>query len=155
MPSVMDLPLRDIHLPESISWWPPAFGWWLVFGAVILFVAAACLLVVRRLKPTLKKDALKALDRIEKTFHENEDAAGCLREISKLMRRAMLSQQGPLKIAGVTGEAWLELLDQSLGKPAFSQGVGRILLSGPYLPQVRQEDVSELIQLCRQWVKTL
>ena len=98
---------------------------------------------------------LKHLDRIEKTFHDNEDAAGCLREISKLMRRAMMSQQSPLKIAGVTGEAWLELLDQPLGKPAFSQGVGRILLSGPYLPQVRQEDVAELIQLCRQWVKTL
>ena len=30
------LPLRDIHLPEAIGLWPPAFGWWILVGAVLV-----------------------------------------------------------------------------------------------------------------------
>jgi hypothetical protein len=28
--------LRDIHLPEAVSWWPLAIGWWLVAIVCIL-----------------------------------------------------------------------------------------------------------------------
>ena len=24
--------LRDVHMPDPISWWPPAFGWWMIMG---------------------------------------------------------------------------------------------------------------------------
>lgn len=155
MASLMELPLRAIHLPEPISWWPPAFGWWLALGAVILLILAGVVILKRYLKPALRKDASKMLDQIEKTFHENEDASECLSELSKLLRRAVLSQNKSLKIAGVTGDAWLELLDQPLGQKEFSQGAGRILLNGPYLRQVDKGEVAILIQLCRKWVKTL
>ena len=29
------LPLRDLHLPEPINWWPLAPGWWLVIALVL------------------------------------------------------------------------------------------------------------------------
>lgn len=155
MPNMMDLPLRDIHLPDPVSWWPLAFGWWLVFSGVVLLILAAVMVLKRLLKPTLKKEASKALDHIERTFLENDDASQCLSELSTFLRRAMLSRKDSSKVAGVTGEAWLDLLDAPLGEHAFSQGIGRILLTGPYVPQVDKEEVVDLIQLCRQWVKTL
>ena len=32
---VSQLPLRDIHLPAAIGWWPPALGWWLLAALVL------------------------------------------------------------------------------------------------------------------------
>ncbi|MEC7549612.1 MAG: DUF4381 domain-containing protein, partial [Pseudomonadota bacterium] len=31
--------LADIHLPAEISFWPPAFGWWIL--ALLLLVAGS------------------------------------------------------------------------------------------------------------------
>ena len=43
--NAMDLPLRDIELPEAISWWPLAPGWWLLLMVVLTlgFLAIYCL----------------------------------------------------------------------------------------------------------------
>ncbi|HYN78294.1 MAG TPA: DUF4381 family protein, partial [Lamprocystis sp. (in: g-proteobacteria)] len=30
--------LRDWHLPAPVAWWPPAPGWWLVAGLVMVGV---------------------------------------------------------------------------------------------------------------------
>lgn len=155
MPQLNELPLRDIHLPDPISWWPLAFGWWLAFGAGCVLILATYILLRKYFKPTLRKEAINTLDCIEKTFHAHEDAVASLCELSTFLRRAMLSQKNAIDIAGVTGEAWLELLDQQLASHEFSQGVGRILLHGPYLPAVDKQEVTALFHLCRRWVKTL
>ena len=28
--------LRDVHVPDSVSWWPLAIGWWVIIGLVAL-----------------------------------------------------------------------------------------------------------------------
>ena len=36
------IPLRDLHLPDAIGWWPLAPGWWIVI-AVLAITALALL----------------------------------------------------------------------------------------------------------------
>lgn len=139
--------LKDIHLPEPISWWPPAAGWWLLaFAALLLLVFA-----VRYLRrPTLKKMALSILDRIEKEYKETNDCAKCLKELSVLLRRVAITKEA--RCAGLTGAAWLEHLDRGMKEPEFSQGAGELLLSGPYQGHVESDQVPKLMQLCRKWM---
>lgn len=151
-----ELPLRDIHLPDPISWWPLALGWWLVLALVVFFIAFTCWWLNKRLKPTLKKEALQALDAIEASLHETDDPIHCLAELSVFLRRVILSQKKyPPGSVALTGTAWLELLDQSLDTPEFSQGLGVILLTGPYQASAEKQNVFELLQLCKKWVKNV
>ena len=150
-----ELLLRDIHLPDPISWWPLAYGWWLAFALIFLLITLASMTVRKYLKPTLRKEAKRGLALIEKTFLETDDASRCVSELSGFLRRLVLSRKPLLKSAGLTGQAWLELLDQSLKEPEFSQGAGQILLAGPYRPRVEKEDATQLIHLCRKWVNNL
>lgn len=153
--AAINLPLRDIHLPDSISWWPLAPAWWITFGVVLLLICIALIFIKRCLRPSLKRQAIKTLDIIEKAFQETENGAQCLSELSVFLRRVVISQNPLQNCAGLTGNAWLQFLDQPLGKPEFSQGIGQILLNGPYQFQVEREDAFQLIQLCRKWVNCL
>jgi hypothetical protein len=150
----MELPLRDIHLPGPISWWPPAFGWWIIFGIAAICICLLALYISQHFKPTLKKEATKVLDYIEKSFHNNGNTVQCLSALSALLRRISL-QIFSSDYAGVTGEAWLHFLDKRLKEPEFSQGAGRILLYGPYQPEGDPEMTLALIHLCRKWVNSL
>lgn len=146
-----ELPLRDIHLPPHTSWWPPAIGWWVLLGLVI-----ALFFVYKYLtKSSLRKEATEVLDRIEREYHQHGDASESLRELSALLRRVVLSQQGSEKSAGITGQEWLKLLDKNLGESEFSEGAGQHLLTGPYDRFFEKQNVPEIIQLCRKWVSRL
>jgi len=153
--SPQELPLRDIHLPDPVSWWPPAPGWWLLaLAASILTV----LIFVRLRKPkrgrSTKANSRFRLEVLTKEYDEHQDQQRFLRELSSLLRRVSLSFYGRSEVASLTGEAWLRLLDRTLGTDAFRQGPGRILAIGPYQPSVTV-DVPGLVGLCREWIEAL
>ena len=59
------LPLRDIHLPEPVGWWPPAIGWWLLPVCVLGLIVLLIWLIRRRMRITPAKLALRELKSLE------------------------------------------------------------------------------------------
>lgn len=152
MPPPIDLPLRDIHLPDPISWWPPPLGWWYAAAAAILLLSLTLFCIYRVLRQSTKKQANKVLKEIETTFQQSNNGVRCIAELSILLRRIVITRDP--KSAGITGKAWLQLLDGPHTQE-FSQGIGQILLTAPYQPNVDSEEVSALITLCRKVVNQL
>lgn len=143
--------LQDIHLPEPLGVWPPAPGWWL--AALLLLVAIAGLVYwLRKRRFSPKRLALYQLDTLEKTAAMSDSDK--VKGISVLLRRACITVYSRPETARLTGEAWLEFLDQGLKERPFSQGVGRVLLDAPYQPDF-QGDLAPLFSLCRRWLKHL
>ena len=33
------IPLRDLHLPEPVGWWPLAWGWWILIALALAGIA--------------------------------------------------------------------------------------------------------------------
>jgi hypothetical protein len=146
------LPLRDIHLPDPVAWWPPAVGWWIVLGLLGLAVLALWLRHRHRLR---ERAALKGLKAVAKALAEGREPVFCIQQISMILRRFAMSTAGATPVAGLTGERWLEFLDSRWERDEFSGGGGRVLIYGPYAPadRVGADDVDALNALCMDWIR--
>lgn len=145
------LPLRDIHLPEAVSWWPPAPGWWLLLCLAALLVFAA-LRRRRRMRRSALGRARRALAEIKHEFDPRSDRSGLAKALSVLLRRLAMSLYGRREAAALTGEDWLAFLDQKVGGHEFTRGAGRSLIEAPYRPNP-EYDHAALLQLVSGWIE--
>jgi len=155
MPVDTTLPLRDIHLPNDISWWPPAVGWWIVTGLLLLLIALVVWLYRRYQGHRLQREALQALNSIQDQFDNERDEQRLIQSLSVWLRRVCISYYPAAEVAGLTGIDWLQFLDKNLSETsspqAFSEGVGRLILSAPYRKRSTVNG-PELLALCRTWI---
>ena len=152
------IPLRDLHLPAEVGWWPLAPGWWVLLA----LVAAGCCWLGWRAFSRWRADrarriALAQLTWIERGYEDKQDAVGLARDLSELLRRTLLAYAPRNVVAGLTGEAWLRWLDRGLPEPLFSTGAGRRLGTLPYEDPTRHsadDDAKALIDAVRVRLKT-
>ena len=127
------LPLRDLHLPDAVGWWPLAPGWWVL---IALTAIALGYLVLRGFRAwrfnASRRYAIRELAAVEADYLNHRNAVTLGRQISELMRRAMLAYAPRLEVAGLTGERWLQWLDHDLPVPYFHTEGGKSLLQLPY-----------------------
>jgi hypothetical protein len=163
IPQTLDL--RDIHLPEPVSWWPPAPGWWVLFAVLCLLAAAAYISRKIYKSKQLNRDIKSELEQIRNQYSNTGNRAELAQALSILLRRACISFYPERDIAGLTGENWLAYLDESCGGSTagkkFRSETGRILLTAPYLPTDISTDDSrldfdakQLIALCETWLNS-
>jgi len=144
--------LRGYHLPQSVSWWPPAPGWWLLVGLVLVLAAALALyLVRRRRRRAAARLALDELARLRADLAVGGDAGVFVRGLSRLLRRFALTCFPRRRVAGLTGTAWLAFLDAEGGDGRFCNGPGRLLAEAPYR-STAELPAAELATLAEDWI---
>lgn len=146
------LPLRDIHLPDPIGWWPMAPGWWLLLISVLGLLITAVWLWRALTRQSLKKIARRELNTLQERY--DLSAADKVRQLSILLRRISISAYPRAEVASLTGNAWLGFLENHLKDRRFLQGPGRLLAEAPYRP-VQEIDLGPLFRLCREWIERL
>lgn len=148
-----ELPLKDLHLPETVGWWPPAIGWWLL----AILIPVLIILCYRLYRYWTRKTAIKTAKKLlaELKLDSNLDEHQKLSQLSMLIRRVAVSISPTRHVAGLTGRAWLAFLDQGVKGAPFSEGVGQLLAEAPYrkTPPTTTE-LAQLISLCEDWLKT-
>lgn len=146
-----NLALKDIHLPASIGWWPPAIGWWLLFLSIIALLAGGYWLYRRLTRDTALKNARRLLSQLQQP---NDDPLAKVVAMSALLRRVAISGNRRNQVAHLHGRAWLEFLDQGLSDTPFTTGIGQILADAHYRPSLPADfDLAALLALGERWLR--
>jgi len=147
------LPLRDLHLPEPIGWWPLAMGWWLLIAlAVVALILLGRTYLQHRREAAARRHALRRFKEHCDEYTQHGNAIKLGKQLSELLRRTMLAYAPRDEVAGLTGEDWLAWLDRDLDRPHFQSGDGRPLIEWPYRDSdtsVDRSDVAAFVDAVR------
>lgn len=139
--------LRDIHIPEGVSAFPPAYGWWVL----LLSILAVYLLV--RLFALLRRKSKKryALRLLKDILSDSPVAAAA--QMSEVLRRICVYKYP--EAAASSGKAWLDFLNLH-SKKKLGGKAAELLLNAPYIPQTTQTygkpEADELKAFCQTWI---
>lgn len=152
-----ELPLRDIHLPNAVSWWPLATGWWVFIICLILLLLTALYFFYLKPKtvkpPAYKKIALHQLQSLRQICQQS-NSRECLSEISSLLRRTAISFYPREQVASLTGMAWINTLNQISGSTCFTEQHAILFSQARYQPEP-EYDAAQLFETCQQWMQQL
>ncbi|MCW8854250.1 MAG: DUF4381 domain-containing protein [Gammaproteobacteria bacterium] len=146
--------LRDIHLPDTIAWWPPAPGWWLLALLILIMVFIIPVIIKRLKSKPLNKLALIEFRKIELSFQTHQSKTRLAQDISVLLRRICLSYKPRREAASLTGPQWIEYLNTMTANKFFSDQLAEILFNAPYQKQA-EFNAHELISSCKAWITQL
>ena len=137
------IPIRDLHLPDPVGWWPLAPGWWILIALALLLALWLGLRALKRIRHAAsRRYALRALKKLEADWESGGSLVAFGVAVSELVRRTMLAYAPRKDVAGLTGDAWLAWLDRGLANPVFVTGPGRALTELPYRnPAGNNDDV--------------
>ncbi|MDR1026695.1 MAG: DUF4381 domain-containing protein [Lactobacillus sp.] len=139
--------LRDIHIPEGVSMFPPAYGWGVILASVILLVILYKTFSILRQK-SKKRYALKMLGDVN-TSNVVENAV----QMSEVLRRICVFKYK--EAAALFDNEWIEFLN-SKAKQKISGKAAELLADAPYMAKNSKkfgsEELAKLRTFCKNWV---
>ncbi|MBC8210797.1 MAG: DUF4381 domain-containing protein [Gammaproteobacteria bacterium] len=151
------LELRDIHLPDAVSWWPPAPGWWALLVLLIIILLLGWWLIRKLTRPNLKKRVLSEIDSLIAGYRQDLNKQQLIQQLSVILRRIGISYLPRKQSAGTLGAEWLAQLNQLAAKDPLSQENLELITQAPYQkqPQLSDQQIEDLLQQLQRWVKGL
>ncbi|MFK7852057.1 MAG: DUF4381 domain-containing protein [Akkermansiaceae bacterium] len=135
--------LNDIVLPESVSWWPLAPGWY------VLMVVGVCMLgflgyrmLMKWRKEAYRREALQELAKASSDF-----------QVCELLRRVALVIASREQVSRLHGAEWIEWLEGKYGSSVPEQAQF-IITDGIYDSGFKGQVTENFIDFAESWIKT-
>lgn len=141
----MQLPLHDIVEAPDVSWWPLAWGWWVL----ILLCLSTILIISYRWYQSYRRQRAKRAALVQMN-----NSGTSLSELNLLAKQAALAYFPRQQIAPLRGTDWFRFLVQQM--PAKRQAAFSSQLDSwqdaLYRPQ-QDQDISAYRNLMQEWVR--
>ena len=147
--------LADIHLPAEISYWPPAFGWWIL--ALLLLISGS--FATRKLyeKAERRKACQYALAELENCLEKLDESAGqkkllrYVNDVNTVLRRVALAKFPESNPGSLVGETWIAFIRRTGNSSQLDDKLSAALSHGRFRKQI-EVDSQALNQMARSWI---
>lgn len=147
---ILQQQMRDVHLPDAVSWWPLSTAWWLLIILLLCVLSYFSLRVIQKHRRNLyRKIASRELQSYYDVWRADKDAASYIQGANELLKRCVISFS-PMA-AKLSGQAWTNILELHSTKP-LSEKTTLALTESVYQAQPNV-DVSALNQELSQWIR--
>ena len=150
--------LADIHLPEPVSFWPPAPLWWVLAALVLAGLAALGLQWFRRWQRGQRLQHALAEIRVAQQRWQaqptDQTALALLQACNNVLKRVALVHYQEAQVAALHGKRWLGFLDESGRTTAFTQGAGALLADAGYRRSLTADSatINSLVLAAEAWI---
>jgi hypothetical protein len=150
--------LFDIVVPPPVPWWPPAPGWFVVGGVLLVLVFWVAWRVWRCWRAAAyRRAALAEWRQLKTQAADPGHREAALRHLPELVKRAALAAFPREAVASLSGVEWLRFLDRTGHTDAFTHGRGQLLPELAYDPrpaaQLDTAAVEDLFRIVRRWIR--
>lgn len=144
--------LRDIHTAATVPWWPPAPGWWVLAGLVLVLLAWSGRLALARYRVHLRRrQMLGWVDHLNVNIDPGRDPQAYLSTLNRIFKLVALRAFPDQHCAALNGQEWTDFLTEKMQQTP-SVELLRVLASGPYDPEPRF-DPAQMSELARYWIR--
>lgn len=135
--------LHDFYQPPPPAWTPQTIGWYVVFATIALLAMWMAIHSLRKwLANRYRREALRELALLQPE------------EFSTLLKRTALSAWPREKVASLSGEAWLNFLNESAKNNSFQQAPGNRIEEIALRSQtLSSEDEQTLRKVTAAWIR--
>jgi len=143
--------LKDIHLPEGVSLWPLAPGWYVIIILLLALLVFFGIIGFKKYRQIKKRQTIIQLfTTLENNYLSNQNNEA-LSEVSILLKKIAIMQFPHKNPERLYGEKWLLFLDETRKTKTFNSGAGRLLINS-YKAQGNQ-DLSGLFPVLHEWLR--
>jgi len=143
--------LRDIQLPATGGWWPPAPGWWLL--AILVIVGALALAWLwhrQRQKHRWKRSARTELQQLESKARPTPEWFAALNALLKRAARQSHPEKHP---EAMTGQQWINFLLETAPKDRIaSRPVVEAMVKSTWQPRPLAQ-TEQALAFARTWLE--
>ena len=146
------LPLKDLHLPPAISWWPLAPGWYALMGLLLIAVLSITLRLFYRYR---QRRYWRLAKRQIEQLKQQDATAATVGDLAYLLKQIALIYFPDRQAAQLSGQQWLRFLDSTTAFSGFVER-GQVLIDYAYQPPLNPvNQLPSLLELSDQWLDSL
>ena len=148
--------LRDIHLPDPVSAWPPGPGWWLLAALLLSAMVIATAWAWNRYRANRwRRQARYALNASYRRWRLDGDDGAYLHAANEILKRAALKQFPREQVARLSGTAWEAFLDSQWRREPDTSFSSLEFSTRAYRRDPAGFDVASVDRAGRRWLKQL